>query len=189
MSVKDISKLSLKELAAYVSHFLRENGVPNVLTGGACVGIYTENRYQSFDLDFVNIEGVPISKVSSLLKEIGFEDKGRIFINNKMKYSVDILNPPLSVGRQQIKTVYNIEVDKMILKLLTPTDSVKDRLAAFYFWNDRQAFEQAKLIQAYNEVDFEEIRKWSELEGELEKFKYFMEKVKREFNHMKEKRK
>jgi hypothetical protein len=89
------------------------------------------------------------------------------------------LNPPLSVGRQQIKTVNTIEVDNMILKLLTPTDSVKDRLAAFYFWNDRQAFEQARLIQAYNEVDFEEIHQWSELEGELDKFNYFMEKTKR----------
>lgn len=26
-----------------------------------------------------------------------------------------------------------IEVDNMVLELLTPTDSVKDRLAAFYF--------------------------------------------------------
>jgi hypothetical protein len=180
MKLKDISKLSMKELAAYISHFLRKNGIPNVLTGGACVSIYTENRYQSFDFDFVNIEGVPISQVSSLLKEIGFEEKGRVFINDKVKFSVDILNPPLSVGREQIKTVNTIDVDKMILKLLTPTDSVKDRLAAFYFWNDRQAFEQAKLIQAYNEVDFEEIRKWSELEGELDKFNYFIEKTKRE---------
>ncbi|UCH94729.1 MAG: hypothetical protein JSV88_31330 [Candidatus Aminicenantes bacterium] len=180
MILRDISKLSLKELAAYISHYLRRNGVPNVLTGGACVCIYTENRYQSFDLDFVNIEGVPISRVSSLLKEIGFEEKGRIFINDKVKYSVDILNPPLSVGRQHIVTVNTIEVNKMILKLLTPTDSVKDRLAAFYFWNDRQAFEQAKLIQAYNEVDFDEIRKWSEMEGQVEKFNYFIEKTKRE---------
>ena len=182
MIVKDISELSLKELAAYISHYLRKNGVPNVLTGGACVCIYTENRYQSFDLDFVNIEGIPISRVSSLLKEIGFEEKGRVFINDKAKYSVDILNPPLSVGRQQIKTINTIDVDNMTLELLTPTDSVKDRLAAFYFWNDRQAFEQAKLIQAYNEVDFDEIRKWSEMEGQLEKFNYFLEKTKTGYN-------
>jgi hypothetical protein len=175
----DISKLSLKKLAAYISHYLRENGIPNVLTGGACVSIYTENSYQSYDLDFVNIEGVPISGVSSRLKEIGFEEKGRIFLSDKAKYSVDILSPPLSVGRQQILTVNSIEVDKLILELLTPTDSVKDRLAAFYFWNDRQAFEQALLIQAHKKVDFDEIRKWSEMEGELGKFNYFMGKTKR----------
>lgn len=180
MNIKDTSGLSLKELAAYISHYLRNNGVSTVLTGGACVSIYTENRYQSFDLDFVNIDGVVLSRISSLLKEIGFEEKARIFVSDKAKFSVDILNPPLSVGRQQIKIVNNIEVDKMTLKLLTPTDSVKDRLAAFYFWNDRQAFEQAKLIQAYNEVDLEEIRKWSEIEGELDKFNYFIEKTKRE---------
>ncbi len=180
MIMKDISKLSIKEVAAYVSHYLRMNGVPNVLTGGACVSIYTENRYQSYDLDFVNIEGVVISRISSLLKEMGFEEKGRIFVNDKANYTVDILSPPLSVGRQSIVSVNTIEVDKMVLKLLTATDSIKDRLAAFYFWNDRQAFEQAILIQAHNEVDFDEIRKWSEMEGELEKFNYFMEKTKRE---------
>jgi hypothetical protein len=180
MIFKDISKLSLKELAAYISHYLRNNGVPNVLTGGACVSIYTENRYQSFDLDFVNIDGVVMSRISSLLKEIGFEEKARIFVSDKAKFSVDILNPPLSVGRQQIKTVNTIVVGKMTLELLTPTDSMKDRLAAFYFWNDHQAFEQAKLIQTYNEVDFEEIRKWSEIEGELDKFNYFIAKTKRE---------
>lgn len=41
---KDISELSLKELAVYISHYLRENGIPNVLTGGPCVSIYTNNR-------------------------------------------------------------------------------------------------------------------------------------------------
>ena len=32
-----------------------------------------------------------------------------------------------------------------ILKLLSPTDCVKDRLAAYYHWNDRQSLEQAIL--------------------------------------------
>ncbi len=31
--MRDISKLSIKELSAYISHYLRDNGVVNVLTG------------------------------------------------------------------------------------------------------------------------------------------------------------
>ena len=129
-----------------------------------------------------SIPGIPSKGNLKLLKEIGFEEKRRIFLSDKAKYSVVILSPPLSVGRQQILTVNRIEVDKMILELLTPTDSVKDRLAAFYFWNDRQAFEQALLIQAHKKIDFDEIRKWLEMEGELGKFNYFMRKTKREEN-------
>jgi hypothetical protein len=176
--MKDISKLSFKGLAAFVSHHLRESGVPNVLTGGACVSIYTDNRYQSYDLDFVNVDGVPVSKICAILNGIGFSERGRIFINEDVEYSVDILGPPLSVGAQKITSVNTIKIDKMELKLLTPTDSLKDRLAAFYFWNDRQALEQAVMIQADNEVDFNEIRKWSQMEGEEEKFNYFIERIK-----------
>lgn len=176
--MKDISAFSIKELAAYISHYLRENGVANVLTGGACVSIYTDNKYMSYDLDYVNIEEVSIRRISSILKRVGFEEKDRIFINKNVKYSVDILSPPLSVGEQKIVDVNTLEINNMILKLLTPTDSVKDRLAAFYFWNDRQALEQALMIQRDNKVDFAKIKEWSKMEREMEKFEYFRKKAK-----------
>ena len=174
---KDISTLCLKELAAYISHYLRENGIPNVLTGGACVSIYTNNRYKSYDLDLVNIDSVSIPRISSILKGIGFQEKGRIYVNSSVKYSIDILTPPLSVGRQKVIDFNTIEIDHMVLKLLSPTDSVKDRLAAFYFWNDRQALEQAIMVRKDNEINLNDVRDWSEVEGELEKFNYFLNKI------------
>lgn len=177
--MKNISGLSIKALAAYVSHYLRQNGVANVLTGGACVSIYTENKYLSYDLDFVNIHEIPISRITSVLKEIGFEEKDRIYINTNVDYSVDILSPPLSVGEEKINTVNSIIVDEMKLELLTPTDSIKDRLAAFYHWSDRQALEQALMIGKSNPVDFENVRKWSEMEGEIERFEFFLKQLKK----------
>lgn len=45
-------KISLKEFAGYISEELRMRGIEAVLVGGACVTIYSENRYQSYDLDF-----------------------------------------------------------------------------------------------------------------------------------------
>lgn len=51
--MKQIKEMSLGELAAYVCTHLQENGIHCVLTGGACVSIYTENLYESFDLDFI----------------------------------------------------------------------------------------------------------------------------------------
>ena len=44
---------SLEELAAVVSETLEKAGIIATLSGGAAVSIYSNNRYQSEDLDFV----------------------------------------------------------------------------------------------------------------------------------------
>lgn len=46
----DWANISLKDLAGYVSEQLRIKGIDTILVGGACVTIYSENRYQSYDL-------------------------------------------------------------------------------------------------------------------------------------------
>jgi hypothetical protein len=43
----DWSKITLEELAGFVSEGLRKQGIDTVLFGGACVTIYSKNRYQS----------------------------------------------------------------------------------------------------------------------------------------------
>jgi hypothetical protein len=45
------------------------------------------------------------------------------------------------------------------LKVLSPTDCVKDRLCAFYFWNDLQGLEQAVLVAKSQQVDLKEIKR------------------------------
>ena len=57
---------------------------------------------------------------------------------------------------------------------MTPTDSVKDRLAAYYHWNDHQALEQAVMVAHAKKVSLKEIRRWSEQEGHKEKYKVFL---------------
>jgi hypothetical protein len=175
--VKDLSALTHRELAAFVCEHLRGRGVEAVLTGGACVTIYTRNRYESVDLDFVNVAGVPGKIVGSVLAEIGFLPEGRIYVSKKARYSVDILAPPLSIGEEKISVTNTMKVRKMKLRLLTPTDSVRDRLAAFFFWNDLQALEQAVMVARDNVVDLSVIENWSKREGELAKFKVFLERV------------
>jgi len=175
--VKDPAKLTHWELAAFVCAHLHASGIDTVLTGGACVSIYTRNRYESMDLDFVNVAEAPLAKIEAALLGIGFVPEGRIYINKKVSYSIDILNPPLSIGGEKIAVTSTIRVGKLDLELLTPTDSVRDRLAAFYFWNDLQALEQALMVARDNDVDLDLVKKWSRKEGELEKFKIFIKKL------------
>jgi hypothetical protein len=58
-----------------------------------------------------------------------------------------------------------MELSTGTLTLLSPTDCVKDRLAAFYHWNDRQCLEQALLVIESRKVDLREIRRWSRVEN------------------------
>ncbi len=48
----DFSNPDLKELACLIYETLKNSGINAVLVGGACVSIYSHNRYQSSDLDF-----------------------------------------------------------------------------------------------------------------------------------------
>jgi hypothetical protein len=50
---------------------------------------------------------------------------------------------------------------------------VKDRLAAFFHWNDREALEQAILVARAQPIDMRDIRRWSKAEGAAEKLRTF----------------
>ena len=65
-----------------------------------------------------------------------------------------------------------------MIKLLHPVDSVKDRLASFYHWNDKQGLQQAINICLEQTVDLVEVERWSIHEGHKEKFLSFGESLK-----------
>jgi hypothetical protein len=62
--------------------------------------------------------------------------------------------------------------------MLSPTDSCRDRLAAYYHWNDRQSLEVAVAIARRNPVDLAVIGEWSTAEGFPERFEEFLRAVK-----------
>ena len=171
------SRASIKEIAAKVSDFLENNNIDVVLTGGACVVIYSENKYMSYDLDFVLMSYDDRKRLGPLLQSIGFEQKGRYYIHPHTPFFLDFLYPPLSVGQEPVQEISQIQEGKGILKLLSPTDCVKDRLAAYYHWNDLQSLDQALLVCNQNKVDLREVERWSTNEGMKEKFKNFKKKL------------
>ena len=83
------------------------------------------------------------------------------FEHEDTEYSVQILPPPPSVGAEAVKNIDSIRKGNMVLKLLSPTDSVKDRLAAYYHWNDKQSLDQAISICRDNSIDLKEVERWS----------------------------
>ena len=156
----DLKNFSVKELALHISYYLRKEGIDSVLSGGACVCIYTDNKYISCDLDFVLMSYEDHKKTGEVLEKIGF------------------LSPPLSAGAESVREISVIEEKGKSLKLLSPTDCVKDRLAAYYHWNDKQSLEQALLVCRDNSVDLREIKRWSRNEAMEDKFAEFRDKLK-----------
>lgn len=115
-----------------------------MLTGGACISIYTNNKYVSYDLDFVDTTYSSRKLIKKLLRKIGFKEKNRYFVNAETDFFIEFPLGPLSAGSEPFTKINEIKFSTGKLFILTPTDSVKDRLAAYYHWNDIQALEQAK---------------------------------------------
>jgi hypothetical protein len=174
----DWKKIGIKQLAALTSEKLRGQGIDTILVGGACVSIYTKNRYESFDLDFVT--HAPIKKVASILAELGFQrDRSRHFINPECPFFIEFVAPPAAIGGELLKGEKNLKTRLGTLTLLTPTDSVKDRLAAYYHWNDQQALEQAVMVAESQKINLSDIKRWSEQEGHSEKYQKFLARLRR----------
>ncbi|MFI5211693.1 MAG: hypothetical protein ACHQIH_02330 [Ignavibacteria bacterium] len=168
--MKKIRDMTIGELAAFVSTQLSMNGIDCTLTGGACISIYTNNKYESFDLDFIESGQFPQKKTEDILNGIGFYKENRYFKNKQTKYFIEFPSGPLSIGSEPVERYKEMEFETGKLKLLTPTDSVKDRLAAYYHWDDKQSLEQAILVCLDQKINMKEIEKFSADEGMIEKF-------------------
>lgn len=173
----DWSAITLKELAGFVSEELRKRGIDTILVGGACATIYSENRYQSYDLDYITYED--IKKVRKVLQEFGFVEKSGYFQHEGCQWFVEFVSPPVAVGKELIHKFNTIHTTFGNIKILRPVDSVKDRLASFYHWNDKQGLAQAINICLEQDIDLSEIEKWSVQEENQEKFHTFIDNLRK----------
>jgi hypothetical protein len=167
-------KLLVLKVAKIVAECLAEKKIDAVLVGGSCVSIYCKNKYQSYDLDFVTESHS--KDVEIALINYGFIKKTeRMFIHPKTHFVIDVIAPPATIGKKHIKNFANMG----FLKLLTPTDCIKDRLLGYFHWGDVRSLEQAVMVaKAQNKkINFKELEKWSDNQGEINKYLIFIEKI------------
>lgn len=175
--MKKIKHMSQVELAAYIQDFLQEEGIDVVLSGGSAVSFYSSDKYVSKDLDLINTNFAKRSKIKSAMEKLGFQEKGRYFVNRETKFFVEFPDGPLSVGEEAVKEVSEFELATGTLRVVSPTDCVKDRLCAFYFWNDQQGLAQAVLVAESQNVALREIKRWSKAEGKIQEYETFKNKL------------
>jgi len=174
--VKAIRDLTLGELAALVCSHLKAHGIDVVLTGGACVTLYGNGTYVSYDLDFIERISSGRRKLKAVLATIGFVERDRYFRHPETEYFLEFPAGPLAVGDEPPGETRVLKFSTGELTILSPTDCVKDRLAAFFHWNDLECFEQALLVANANEVDLAELERWTIKEGQEGKFARFKER-------------
>ncbi len=168
---------SIEEMAAYVCEGLSKEDLGCFLSGGAVVSIYTDNEYESLDLDFVSFDDR--KKIEKVMIKLGFEkNKGRHYTHSESDIFVEFPGAAALIGDQPIEEFNEIKNKYGKLKLLTPTDSVRDRLAAFYHWNDKQGLDQAVMICLKQKVSLFKVKSWSEKDNMIEKYEEFLRLLK-----------
>lgn len=167
------------ELAGFVSSAFRKAGIDVVLSGGSCVSIYSSEQYVSMDLDFVNAMLAKRDRIKTVMEGLGFHEENRYFLHPDTKFLVEFPPGPLGVGEEPVKQIDELETITGVLRLISPTDCVKDRLAWFYHDNDTECLKQAILVAQHNSIDLKELRRWSAVEGKSDMFRKLRVKLTR----------
>ncbi len=170
--MKSIRDMGRAELAAFVQEHLRKRGIDVVLCGGACVSIYSHGKYVSMDLDMVHTGLTPPKRsvLCEAMKGIDFVEDGRYFKHSETRLFVEFPTGPPSVGEEPVKKIVERHELTGILKIISPTDCVKDRLTWYYHDGDRQCLDQAVLVAQDHHVDLKELKRWSIGEGMIDEF-------------------
>ena len=176
-----LKRITIKNLASIIGKQLNKYDIDAVLTGGACVTVFSRNMYVSSDLDFVSsaTEDMP-RVVKKAMEEIGFSRSAEgYFRNPDYPYFIEFISSPLAVGKEPPKKVIKMKTKMGSFRLLSPTDCVKDRLAAYFHWDDLQSLKQAVMVAANQRVDLKELRRWSKAEGHPDKHNDFLKQLKK----------
>ena len=174
----NIKDMTMPELASYICTKLEENNIEVVLSGGSCVEIYSRGDYTSYDIDLINRYNDTFFKIKSTMESLGFKEEGKYFTYKDTKYYIEFPSGPLGVGDAPVEKIEEISTKYGILKLLTPTDCIKDRLAAYYHWDDEQSLQQAIWVAQQNEINFDDLKNWSAKEKSLLKYTNFLNGLK-----------
>jgi len=173
--MSDTTGSALIDAAFAVCTALDRAGTTAVLTGGSAATFYAPADYQSLDLDFVITLRAPDGSGAQALLDVGYRLEGDYYVHSEWPFPLEFPPGPLMVGQDHIVHWSTHRRDGQLLHVLTPTDSVRDRLAAYLFWKDFSGLEQALAVARAQlaAVDIEAVESWCRNEGHLARFREF----------------
>lgn len=165
------TETSLLELAALVSESLEAAGIVATLSGGSAVSAYTENRYESADLDFVTT--ALRQDLEPILTPLGFvaaqEPRLSVFKHPDTEWYLEFPPAPLAFGGHYVdeSQCARLSTPYGQVRIITPTHSIMDRLIAAALWHEAQSLDQAILVATHNvkSINWKELDAWVAAEG------------------------
>jgi|HubBroStandDraft_1064217.scaffolds.fasta_scaffold02420_7 hypothetical protein len=163
---------TLEDVCFAVASALQAASVEAVLTGGSAAAIYAPDFYSSLDADFVLRRELGAAELEHILATLGYRPAATrgMFEHPKNRFTIDFPKGPLAVGRDYVKVTATLKRDGAELRILTPTDCVKDRLAHFFHWDDHTALQAAVGVarSSYGSaIDYDELLRWTKGEGSV----------------------
>ncbi len=177
--MKITARTPLRGVTIAVGRALSEHGIRAILTGGACANLHSGGAYLSQDIDFILEGRVEVAELDAAMAAAGFVRQANRYLHPQSPFWVEFPRGPLAVGADLKIAPRALDDGASGTLALTPTDSCRDRLAAFFHWNDRQSLEVALLVAVRNEIDLDLVRRWSIGEGHLARYEAFRRELSR----------
>ncbi len=175
----DYKNCDLEEFWKHVASHLEEHSIGVTLVGGAVATIYSEGGYESGDLDMVfDSMFQDRNKFLEVLKKIGIEKVDqRNFKHPDCPFSLEAKAPPVDIGHMAPEgtspEIKKEKVKQTTIKILSPTDCIKDRLYKADEWDDDEAFEAAILVAKKTGFNERKLEDFFELNRKIEIFEKF----------------
>ena len=127
-------------LIGYLTERLERKKPESVyLVGGQAVETYTAGQFRTGDIDIVTPDS---EAAEEILKRIGFEREGMIWLNKTLGLAIHIVGPtPRNFEKARI-----IHAGPYQVRIVGVEDLIIDRLAAAKFWKSQIDLEQAKAL-------------------------------------------
>lgn len=165
----DFKTCTVEEMWKFVSINLEKKGFDVVLVGGAVVSIYSKGIYVSGDLDFI-VRSFNKKELPKVLAELGFlKTPGRYFKHPDCDHLyLEFPSGPIEIADNYDVEPREIQFEGEVIKILSPTDCVLDRLEQFFICEygkphgERKLLEQAVMVAEKQSIDLIKIKKYCE---------------------------
>lgn len=169
-AISDVSN-KLLYLLSSINSYLESKGIGRmIIVGGFAVELYSGGTYRTGDIDII-IENARASKiVREILKEIGFERTGRIYLSEEfLEKAIDIVGVVYDKPKEPVK----IEINNFWIYILPPEETIISCLNAFKYWNSDVDFEKSAMVLKAQEkrIDWEYLERRAREEGVIEELR------------------
>ena len=69
------------------------------------------------------------ARITEIMMTLGFREENRYFRHPDTEFVVEFPPGPLGIGKERVQQIDEIETATGVVKIISPTDCVKDRLA------------------------------------------------------------